>query len=92
MAKKKTTPSWKSDGARSHRSRLEKMTDRSVVQAPRGGIVIVEEVVMLSERISHEDKLDVRYALELIADCMGVAHKRLQVEKKKTKKTTAKRR
>ncbi len=92
MAKAKCTPSWKGEGARTHRSRLERMTDKSVVQAHRGGVVIVEEVVMLSDKISHEDKLDVVYALDLMADCVGMLNKRLQVEKKKTQKKTTKRR
>ena len=90
MAKTKTTPSWKGDTARTHRSRLEKMNDKSVIQAHRGGDVIVEEVVMLNEKVSHEDKLDLVYALELLVDCVGVLNKRLQVEKKKSQKKTKK--
>ena len=90
MAKTKTTPSWKGDTARTHRSRLEKMNDKSVIQAHRGGVVIVEEVVMLNEKVSHEDKLDLVYALELLVDCVGVLNKRLQVEKKKSQKKTKK--
>ena len=96
MEKTKATPSWKGDTVRTHRPRLEKLNDKSVIQAHRGGIVIVEEVVMLNEKVTHEDKLDLVYALELLADCVSVLNIRLQNEKKKsqkkTKKKTAKRR
>lgn len=96
MGKTKATPSWKGDTARTHRLRLDRLNDKSVIQAHRGGIVIVEEVVMLNEKVSHEDKLDLVYALELLADCVSVLNIRLQDEKKKsqkkTKKKTAKRR
>ena len=93
----KTTPTWKGEKSRSHRPRLEKLNDKSVVQAHRGGTIIVEECVMLNEKMSHDDKTDVAYALELMADCVGMLNKRLQVEKKKTQKKktqkkTAKRR
>ena len=93
--KKKTTkphPSWKSENARTHRSRLQRMADGSVSQVHRGATVIVEQCTVENDDVSQEDKLDIVYALDLMSDCMGILQNRLQRSKNKTKKKTRKRR
>jgi acyl-CoA reductase-like NAD-dependent aldehyde dehydrogenase len=78
----KKQPSWKSSRARSHRKRLEKMSDRSVIQVHRAATIIIEDCT--KDRIETDDKMDVAYALDLMADCMGIVQHRLQIQKNKT--------